>query len=372
MYKNQFLLASAGAGKTTYLVKLALRSEGNILITTFTEQNKEEILNKIKELNNGLIPFNITVQTWFSFLIQHGAKPYQGCLTERDITGMQLVNSPSGVNYFYKHNKPVYYAEADVDNHYFTKDYRIYSDKLSKFVIKCNTLNKNAVIKRISNIYSHIMIDEVQDLAGYDLEIINQLLNSDSSIILAGDPRQVTYLTHFSRKNKKYQNGNIKYYIQEVCNKKKEICHIDEKSLKDSWRNSQEICTIANKVFPDFPPSKCLHDKVSDHQGIFFVNRKDINSYLKKYNPVQLRDSLSKQVNPNFSVYNFGACKGKTFDRVLIYPTSDMIRWIQDNSIPLKFKTQCKLYVALTRAIYSVGIVCDKTLTVSGIKQYSL
>ncbi|MDE1454113.1 RecBCD enzyme subunit RecB [Bacillus paralicheniformis] len=371
MKKNQFLLASAGSGKTTYLVKLALQSEGNILITTFTEQNKEEILNKIKELNNEIIPLNITVQTWFSFLIQHGAKPYQGCLTERDITGMQLVNSPSGLKYINRNNRPVYYSEADVDNHYFTKDYRIYSDKLAKFVVKCNTLNKNAVIDRISSIYSHILVDEVQDLAGYDLEIIKLLFNSDSIIILAGDPRQVTYLTHFSKKNKKYQNGNIKFFIQDVCNKKKEICYIDEKSLKDSWRNSQEICDIANKVFPDFPSSKCLHDKVSEHQGIYLVRNKDINMYLKAYNPVQLRDSLSKQVNSNFAVFNFGASKGKTFDRVLIYPTVDMIKWIKDSSTPLKFQTQCKLYVALTRAIFSVGIVCDETLNISGIKQYN-
>lgn len=363
-------MASAGAGKTTHLVKLALQTEGNILITTFTEENQEEILKKIKELNNGITPFNITVQTWFSFLIQHGAKPYQGCLTEEDILGMQLVNSPSGLNYINKFNRPVYYAETNIENHYFNKNNQIYSDKLAKFVVKCNTLTKNAVIDRISNIYSHILIDEVQDLAGYDLEIIKLLFNSYSTIILAGDPRQVTYLTHFSTKNKKYQNGNIKLFIEEICNKKKEICNINENTLKDSWRNSQEICDLANKVFPNFPPSKCLHNKVSEHQGIYFVQKKDISMYLKTYNPVQLRDSLKSKVNANFSVLNFGASKGKTFDRVLIYPTADMIKWIKDNSTPLKFKTQCKLYVALTRAIYSVGIVCDESPNISGIKKY--
>ena len=62
---------------------------------------------------------------------------------------------------------------------------------------------KIMLIERISTLFKHIFIDEVQDLAGFDLEIIKFLLKTDSEIKLFGDPRQVTYHTHFSSKYKK-------------------------------------------------------------------------------------------------------------------------------------------------------------------------
>ncbi|WP_424769430.1 UvrD-helicase domain-containing protein [Paenibacillus sp. sgz302251] len=52
----------------------------------------------------------------------------------------------------------------------------------------------------MSKIFSHIFIDKIQDLAGYDLEIVKLLLKSRSNILFVGDPRQVTYLTHIERK----------------------------------------------------------------------------------------------------------------------------------------------------------------------------
>ena len=48
-------------------------------MTTFTEANQAEIKRKIIE-KKGFIP--VTVQTWFSALLRHGAGPYQGCLLD--------------------------------------------------------------------------------------------------------------------------------------------------------------------------------------------------------------------------------------------------------------------------------------------------
>jgi len=74
--KNELLIASAGAGKTTFLVKKAIECTDTVLITTFTEENEKEIKKKFIELNSGIIPAHVTIRTWFSFLIEHGAKPY--------------------------------------------------------------------------------------------------------------------------------------------------------------------------------------------------------------------------------------------------------------------------------------------------------
>ena len=77
---NKLIIAAAGSGKTTFLVEEALKQkEGKVLITTYTQANEAEIRKKIIEENhkkNGLacIPENVTVQSWFSFLLQHGVR----------------------------------------------------------------------------------------------------------------------------------------------------------------------------------------------------------------------------------------------------------------------------------------------------------
>ena len=72
---NRLILAAAGSGKTTYLVNEALKiKDTKVLITTYTDANEQEIKKKFYEIN-GCVPENVTIQTWFSFLIQHGVKP---------------------------------------------------------------------------------------------------------------------------------------------------------------------------------------------------------------------------------------------------------------------------------------------------------
>lgn len=340
---NKLIIAAAGAGKTTYLVSEALRQDKEVLITTYTEANEREIKKKFIEIN-GAIPNNVTIQTWFSMLLQHGVKPYQNYLTDRKINGMILVNQQSSQ----------YIAEANVDKHYFSKEYKIYSDKLSKFVFKCNEKSNGNVFDRLSRVYNDIFIDEVQDLAGYDLELIKLLFSTNSNIVLVGDPRQTTYSTHWERQNKKYNDGNIKAFIQDKC--KKNVVEIDEASLNCSYRNNELICQFSSRLFPDYvvPISK-QNDEV-EHKGIFFIREKDVDAYLEKYLPLQLRTDRRKQVNKNFSVMNFGESKGLGFDRVLVYPTQPILEFILNHK-NLDGTSRAKFYVAITRAKYSVGIV---------------
>src|SRR3990167_7615307 len=111
MANNKLIIAAAGSGKTTFLVDQALKQQGSrVLITTYTEANEAEIRKRIIEKNK-CIPDNITVQTWFSFLLQHGARPDQGILFKKDINGMLLVNEQSGLKYKTSKGIPVYYKE---------------------------------------------------------------------------------------------------------------------------------------------------------------------------------------------------------------------------------------------------------------------
>lgn len=312
------------------------------------------------------IPAHVTIQTWFSLLIKHGVKPFQGQIFPEKINGMILVNEQSGINYTTKAGIKVPFSEeTDFKNHYMTTGNKLFSDKLSKFVIRANEKSDGNVINRLANIYTEIYIDEVQDLAGNDLEFIKLLLKSIARILMVGDPRQVTYLTHNERKNSQYKEGNIKNFILEKC---KSRCEIDEETLTFSHRNNLPICEFSSRLYPEFSlsrPCSCISCRsVSiDHFGVFLINTKDLDNYNAKFNPTVLRYQLAGD-----GEWNYGACKGLGFDRVLIYPTEPIIKYLRDGllekSVGDKNKKAfdiAKLYVAMTRARFSVAFVCDNT-----------
>ena len=361
MGDNKLIIAAAGSGKTTYLIDEAIKNrEKKVLITTYTQANEAEIKKKIIEKIN-YIPENITVQTWFSFLLKHGVRPYQGIIFDKRINGLILVNNKSAL----------YVRKSETEKYYFTKDIKIYSDKISEFVCAVNEKTNSAVVNRISKIYSKIFIDEIQDLAGYDLELLKQLFCSKSEVLLVGDPRQGTYSTNSSSKNKQFKKANVvNYFFQDKSIK----IETDETSLLVNYRCNEQICSLSNSLFKNFVGTKSGNDSLSGHDGVFFIKEKDIEDYLKKYNPVQLRDSKKKIVNENFMVMNFGESKGLSFDRVLIYPTKPFSDWFVNNESDLAETSRSKLYVAITRARYSVGIVLnynDNTVT-DGIINYQV
>lgn len=369
MSDNRLVIASAGSGKTTQIVDEALSIEDdNVLITTYTQANEREIKKKIIQKRQA-IPSNITIQTWFSFLIQHGAKPYQGILNEDlfdlDIRGLLLSQGKSGIKYSFKKNgRTIHVPYKEDDNflrHYFTKDLKIFSDKLSKFVFKVNRKTKGEVFSRINRLYPNIFIDEVQDLAGYDLELIKQLFKTSTNVLLVGDPRQVTYLTHYGIKNPGYRDGKIKQFLLDKC---KSLIEggIDEDSLRYSHRNNEMVCQYSSQLYPELPEAKpcgcCLREDTG-HGGVFLVRPDDVDKYLEIYKPMQLRWSNDVDTNSYYPAMNFGESKGLTFERVLIYPTSTMVPWLEDHSESLNGETRAKLYVGLTRAKYSSAIIHD-------------
>jgi DNA helicase II / ATP-dependent DNA helicase PcrA len=373
MKNNKLIIAAAGSGKTTFLVNQALAVDSEaVLITTFTEANEQEIRKRIIA-KKGCIPGNITVQTWFSFLLQHGVRPYQSVLNaqihEKDI-GFYLTSEKSGKKFDAAGNPilikdkdiPTYWGEKDFLKYYFTNSLKIYSDKISKFVCDTDKASNSEVISRISRIYQHIYIDEVQDLAGYDLDVVKLLFKSNSSVVLVGDPRQVTYLTHYSTKYGKYADGQIKAFVENELGKKIE-CEIDETTLSASHRNNQLICDYSARLYSDLPaPVACECDECrvdDDYLGVYIIKPSQVGLYLETYNPVQLRWSAASKVHPDYAVQNFGESKGTTMDRVLIYPTKPMLEWIKNNNCPLKNEGRSKFYVGLTRARLSSTIVMD-------------
>ena len=345
MSNNRLVVAAAGSGKTTFLVEeaLGIRDE-NVLVTTFTEANEAEIRKKIIE-KEGFIPGNITVQTWFSALLQQGVRPYQGCLFEDDIKGMNLVSGRSAKGI----------GERNIKRHYFDRQRRIYSDKISKFLLKCDEKSNGKVLDRLSRIYRHLFIDEAQDLSGYDLDFLKLVFGSDINTLLVCDPRQAVYSTSNSAKNKKFTKSGILDFFRNVPDIK-----IDDQLLRKNHRSIQAICDLSNKLFPGHPQTQSCNKHLTGHAGVFLVRKEDVPRYLSRYRPMQLRNDRKTIVGGgNYSAMNFGESKGLSFERVLIYPTGPIKNWLKDNSSKLQPTSRCKLYVAITRAEHSVAFVYD-------------
>lgn len=146
---------------------------------------------------------------------------------------------------------------------------------------------------------------------------------------------------------------------------------VDSDTLNKSYRNHHDICLFANKIYPEFEPCLSFSKAQTGHDGIFLVLRSDVEYYLKKYNPVQLRHSKKIKVNDLFSAMNFGNSKGLTFDRVLVYPTKPMKEWLYSEKELNSTKSKAQLYVAITRAKYSVAFVAENLVPLDGVQHYT-
>ncbi|GAA6152821.1 UvrD-helicase domain-containing protein [Pseudoteredinibacter isoporae] len=359
MTRNALLFSAAGSGKTNYIVEDCRKNPClQVLITTYTEANRDEIKGRF-----GLIPKHVTVQTWFSFLLEHCVRPFQGRLYSGDIKGMVLVNKRSGIKYLGK-VRPVYHRKADPKRYYFDSEGRIYSDKISEFSFEANKKTAGEVMKRLAVLYPRIYVDEVQDLAGYDLELLKLMVKEGIQLCLVGDPRQVTYVTHNSRKNGHYKNGKIDQYIIDKFSKKWNY-QVDTSTLSKSHRCSEKICCLSSRLYPNLEAAKpcdcedCLKSKAGVASSLYLVDPKDVDCFLEKYEAVQLVWNRNRSVSDLSSCLTFGASKGMSFDSVLIYPTKEMQNWLFNIDTELTDSTRSKFYVAITRARFNVGFVVD-------------
>lgn len=140
---SSLIIAAAGAGKTTFLVKKALEISENVLITTYTDANEQSIRDKFYEIN-GCIPSNVTIMPWFSLLIKHGIRPYQSYLINNRVSGVLLVN---------KADKNLLRLKDTNEKKYVTASGNVYSNMISKLPCVLDELSNGCVFRRIRKIF---------------------------------------------------------------------------------------------------------------------------------------------------------------------------------------------------------------------------
>jgi DNA helicase-2/ATP-dependent DNA helicase PcrA len=241
----------------------------------------------------------------------------------------------------------------------------IYLDKVSKFACDIIQQTGGQPIRRFEQIFDRLFIDESQDLAGYDLELVEYLLKSATEITLVGDYRQATYTTNDSGKNKQHARSNIVERFKEWEAAK--LCNIEYQT--DSRRCVQTICDFADLFFPRAPKTQSLNTVVTGHDGIFAVERRHVADYHARFHPQSMRYNRTHMVTVGKPI-NFGAAKGMTFDRTLIYPHGPLRKYLETGKLADAGKDIPKLYVAVTRARQSATFVVEDGMTLATVARY--
>ena len=326
---------------------------GRSLLVTYTRNNTEEIRAKFYA-KSGFIPASCDVDTWFSFLLAHFVRPYQRQFRTERIGQMAWHNGVSTIGI----------AKTD-PNYYFTPKGRIYRDKVSAFGFEANVRSGGKVVNRLKQIYSAIYIDEFQDLAGWDFEIVELLLRSGIQVVLVGDHRQHTFKTNDATRFKKYAGEGVLKLIEMW--KIQGLCDIQDRTV--NHRGCPAICDLADYIFPHTSRMTSGLSASTAHDGVFQIKSKHIDAYCALFQPQILRWD-AKTMCGGREAMNFGESKGLGFDRVLIFPNGPITKFLEKNNVAAIAKAKAKRYVGVTRARYSVAFVLDKPCAVPGIASY--
>lgn len=352
---SRVIISAAGGGKTTRVVELALgATDGVTALLTYTRGNIRELHKKVHE-RRVCVPTHVEIQPWFTFLLREMARPYRAVMHGNRVDGISWVDGKSDR-----------FARAtDIRRFYFKDGHRIYSDKIAKFICECETRSGGAVLRRLKQRFSRIVIDEVQDMAGYDLNLIELMLRAGIDMTLVGDFRQATFATNNSPKNKAFAGSKVINIFEKW--KKDGIVTIEYE--RHTYRCNQAIAELADKFFPDVPPTVSRNLDVTGHDGIFVVASSDIPAYTACFAPQALRYSVKTRCDMQTPL-NFGESKGMTFDRVLIFPHGPAVKWIKSGNVEEVAKSLSKMYVAVTRARHSVAFVFDGSTQAIGATRW--
>ncbi|WP_339151649.1 UvrD-helicase domain-containing protein [Streptomyces sp. F41] len=226
---NRAVIAAAGSRKTQHIIDCVVANPSKrVLVTTYTNENLHQIVSRLSA-GTGVLPRHVTVMGWFTFLLNECARPYQSfVLGEAGMMGR--------LNFVGQRSR--YIPKSKPQQYYLDRGKSAYRDGVSAFSFEANKLSKGMVVDRLSRMYDHIFIDEIQDMAGYDLELLDLLMKSPISVTVVGDPRQATFATNNATKNSKYKGSGIVEWLAT----RTDLCLVENRV--ESYRCNQVICEL--------------------------------------------------------------------------------------------------------------------------------
>lgn len=323
---KRVMFAVAGSGKTTLLVgRLSL--EKRALIVTYTENNYAHLRDSIIK-RFGYMPKNITLLSYFTFLHSFCYRPL-----------LQLRLETTGVSF----RAPPYFTmklKRDDPRYYFTDKGSLYHNRLAKLVEVSNAVQE--IISRIERFYDEFYVDEVQDLAGHDFNLLMALAKSKVEMLFVGDFYQHTFDTsRDGAVNKSLHDDIVKYERRYRTAGIK----VDKETLSRSWRCGMTVCGfIRNNLHIDMQSHLDKNTEI-----VHISTQADADALHGDMNVVKL--FYQEHYKYGCLSNNWGASKGLDhYDDVCVILGATHWSSYQKSALSaLKPQTKNKLYVAFSR-----------------------
>lgn len=344
---KKIVLASAGAGKT-YFIANDFPDKERVYLITFTHRNVENIRKELLKRFNGAIPENVRISTFDSFVYSQLIRPFEPVANFPGIKsrGVEVNIKPSTDPRNYGT-----YFKLDNPKHFLLND-KFYVTRLSKFFMKQGRDFKKNALKRLKFFCDTIYIDEFQDYNGWDFKLIEYLMkSSETNVVAVGDIFQ-SLVANIRRDG----NGSDLPFanissVNDLSQKLPKKVIFDTTTLIKSRRVAPKVCCFIN-----------------DHLDIPIESSSDSNGEIKWLNsiseaiPVLMDSNIPKLVwdkkfkCPGVSNFiNWSYSKGDTYPKtciILTEPTSSLSNWDT-----LSNPVRNKLYVALTRSLGDVYLI---------------
>ena len=343
---NNVVLACAGSGKTWGICNDAIFQRvgtKKVLMVSYTHKGVYSLNNEYTKQNYGVVDNHVKICTWFQFLLQELIKPYQSEFL-KEINKIESCDfSQMYGEKFDKKNTRKYFLNNEND---------VKANNASEFALYLNQLSGGAVLDRLEEVYSCIYIDELQDLVGRDIELLELLFLSSIKIYCVGDYKQSTLKTHNAKSNKDKCGVHVFDYVETLKNSH----NLEIIKSNCSRRFIQDIANFVNMICPSDPVISIV-EADEKAMGVYQILKKDVPDYISNFKPDILRyDKRSSTMD--YPALNFGVCKGMTMKRVLIFPNKPLKAFLLNPS--KKMDSPEKYYVGSTRAMYSLAFVLDK------------
>ena len=334
---KQLIFAVAGSGKTTKILD-SLPEDKHSLIITYTNENLRSLEASLIE-RYGHVPDFVTLQSYFSFL-------YKFCF--RPIFSYKLKDNS------YTWNTPGTFPTKESMRHYMTNNRYLYANRVAKFIIEKGAVD--TVVTRLEKYFDNIFVDEVQDFAGNDFNLLLKLASANINMLFVGDFFQHTFDT--SRDGNIRTNLHKKGAIAYLKEFEKVGIEIDTETLNKTHRCSPTVCEfITNQIGIPIESNRDDQTKVT-----IIENKEQAVELYGDNTKIKLfyQNSIKYDCNSN----NWGKCKGlNKYEDVCVVLNPTTAKHFKEGRLSeLADSTKNKLYVACSRAKNDLYILEEKHL----------
>jgi DNA helicase-2/ATP-dependent DNA helicase PcrA len=333
---KSLILAVAGSGKTTLIVD-KLNLDDRFLLITYTINNTRNLKNSIIK-KFGYLPENIDLYSYYNFLYSICFRPF-----------LAYTFKPRGIYWDFT---PPFTNRFSLDNllRYMTKSRLLYHNRIAKLLEQCEVLGE--INERLVKYYQHIFIDEIQDFAGHDFNLLKSICQAEIDIMLVGDFYQHTFDTSRDGKTNATLHNDYDKYKDAF---KKFKVEPNTEYLNKSYRCTKSVCDfITSQIGIDIQSRKNTDSKVT-----YVDDKNEIEKLIKDNNIIK----LFYRENYKYDCYsrNWGDCKGENHyhDVCVVLNKTTMTNFSKDKLSELKPVTKNKLYVACSRANNNLYFIAE-------------